>query len=157
MSEKLTLQEAREILERAVKKAEEVGWVSAYAVVDEGGNVIAISRVDGAPAAAALMARSKAYLAAMIGRHTLPFSERMDAHPVRFDGYQSILPRPLFPGPGAMPIKKDGKVVGGFASSVSSHEGGMPIEVGGKKMSRMDVVTAYALQIPYVEQHGDVP
>ena len=157
MSEKLTLQEAREILKRAVEKAEEVGWVSAYAVVDEGGNVIAISRVDGAPAAAALMARSKAYLAAMIGRHTLPFSDRMDAHPVRFDGYQSILPRPLFPGPGAMPIKKDGKVVGGFASSVSSHEGGMEIEVGGKKMSRMDIVTAYALQIPYVEQHGDVP
>lgn len=157
MSAKLTLQEAREILVRAVEKAREVGWVSAYAVVDEGGNVISISRVDGAPAAAAPMARSKAYLAAMTRRHTLPFSNRMDAHPVRFDGYQSILPRPLFPGPGSMPIKKDGEVVGGFASSVSSHEGGMQIEVEGKKMSREDIVTAYALRIAYVEQHGDVP
>jgi uncharacterized protein GlcG (DUF336 family) len=157
MSAKLTLQEAREILERAMEKAKEVGWVSAYAVVDEGGNVISISRMDGSPAAAAPMARSKAYVAAMTARQTLAFSNRMDAHPLRFDGYQSILPRPLFPGPGAMPIRKDGKVVGGFASSVSSHEGGMQIEVEGKKMSRMDVVTAFALQIPYFEQHGDVP
>lgn len=157
MSAKLTLREAREILERAMEKATEVGWVSAYAVVDEGGNVISISRMDGAPAAAAPMARSKAYVAAVTARQTLAFSNRMDAHPIRFDGYQSILPRPLFPGPGAMPIKKDGKVVGGFASSVSSHEGGMQIEVEGKNMSRMDIVTAYALQIPYFEQHGDAP
>ncbi len=157
MSAKLTLREAREIIERAVEKAEEVGWISAYAVVDEGGNVISMSRADGAPAAAAALARSKAYLAAMTGRQTLAFSNRMDAHPVRFDGYRSLLPRPLFPGPGAMPIKKDGKVVGGFASSVSSHDGGMQIEVDGKKLSREDIVTAYALQIPYFEQHGDVP
>ncbi len=157
MGVKLTLREAREILERAVEKAEEVGWISAFAVTDVGGNVISISRVDGAPAAAAPLARSKAYLTAVMTRQSLPFSERMDAHPARFDGYQNILPRPLFPGPGAIPIKKDGKVVGGFSSSISSHEGGMQIEVGGKKMSREDIVTAYALQIPYVEQHGDVP
>ena len=157
MSVKLTLREAREILERAVEKSEEIGWISAYAVVDEGGNVISMSRVDGAPAAAAALARSKAYLAAVTCRHTLAFANRMEAHPVRFDGYQSILPRPLFPGPGAAPIKKDGKVVGGFASSVSSNEDGMQVEVDGKKMSREDIVTAHALQIPYFEQHADVP
>ena len=75
--------------------------------------------------AAAALARSKAYLTAVTGRHTMAFANRMEAHPIRFDGYQSILARPLFPGPGAVPIKKDGKVVGGFASSVSSNEGGM--------------------------------
>ena len=157
MSANLTLHEAREILRRAVEKAKEVAWISAYAVVDEGGNVIAISRMDGAPAAAAALARSKAYLAAVTGRETGSFSTRMDSHPVRFDGYQSILPSPLFPGPGAMPIKKDGKVVGGFSSSLSSHEGGMKIEVDGKIVSREDFVTAYALGIPYVEQHADEP
>ena len=157
MSATLTLNEAREILRRAVEKAKEVAWISAYAVVDEGGNVIAISRMDEAPAAAAALARSKAYLAAVTGRNSASFSARMDAHPVRFDGYQSILPRPLFPGPGAMPIKKDGKVVGGFSSSLSSHEGGMKIEVDGKIVSREDIVTAYALGIDYVEQHADDP
>ena len=157
MSAKLTLQEAREILERAVEKSEEIGWISTYAVVDEGGNVMALSRADGAPPAAAAVARSKAYISAMTKRQTLPFSKRMDAYPVRFDGYQSVLPRSLFPGPGAMPIKKDGKVVGGFASNITSQDGGMQMEVGGKMMSREDIVTAYALQIPYVEQHSDLP
>ena len=157
MSARLTLQEAREILARAVEKAPEVAWISAYAVVDEGGYVIAISRMDGAPAAAAAIARSKAYLAAVTGRDTSGYSTRMDAHPVRFHGYRDILPRPLFPGPGAMPIKKDGKVVGGFSSSLSSHEGGMKISMDGKVVSREDYVTAYALGIAYVEQHANEP
>ena len=67
MSAKLTLREAREIIKRALEKGREVGWISAYAVVDEGGNVISMSRADGAPAAAAVTARSKAYLAAVTG------------------------------------------------------------------------------------------
>jgi uncharacterized protein GlcG (DUF336 family) len=113
--------------------------------------------VDGAPAAAAGLSRSKAFLAAVTCRKTLPFSERMDEHPIRFAGYQSILPRPLFPGPGAVPIVKNGKVVGGFSSSVSSHAGGMQIVVDGKKLSREDIVTAYALQTEYDEQHAGIP
>lgn len=156
MNAKLTLEEARAIIARAVEKSTEVQWISTYAVVDEGGNVMSMSRVDGAPASAATLSRSKAYLAAVTGRKTQPFSDRMDAHPVRFAAYQGLLPRPLFPGPGAVPIRKDGKVVGGFSSSVSSHSGGMQIEIDGKRFSREDVVTAYALQIPYDEQHADV-
>ena len=157
MSAKLTLEEARAILKRAEEKSVEVEWISAYAVVNEAGNVISMSRVDGAPSAAIPLARSKAYLAAVTGRKSLAFAERMDEHPVRFDGYQSILSRPLFAGPGAVPIIKEGKVVGGFASSVSSNKGGMKIKVDGKILSREDIVTAYALQTPYDEQHADVP
>lgn len=156
MTAKLTLEEARAIIARAVEKSAEVQWISAYVVVDEGGNVVSISRMDGAPASAVDISRSKAYLAAVTGRNTLPFATRMDAHPVRFAGYQGISRRPLFPGPGGAPIRKDGKVVGGFSSSVSSHSGGMQIEIDGKRMSREDVVTAHALQIPYDDQHADV-
>ena len=83
----------------------------------------------------------------------MAFANRMEAHPLRYHGYQSLLSWPLFPGPGAMPIRKDGRVVGGFSSSVSSYGAGMHAEVDGKKLSREDIVTAYALQIPYVEQH----
>lgn len=156
MTAKLTLDEARAINRRAVEKGREVQWISSFAVVDEGGNVISISRADGAPAAAASLARSKAYLAAVTCRHTLAFADRMDEHPVRFHGYQSLLPRPLFAGPGAVPVVKDGRVVGGFASSVSSAPVGMMIVVNGEKQSREDVVTAHALQIPYFEQHADM-
>jgi glc operon protein GlcG len=156
VSANITLQEAREILRRAVEKSVEVGWISTFVVVDEGGNVISISRSDGAPPAAAGVARAKAYLAAVTCGQTMGFSERMHAHPERYSAYQDILPRATFPGPGAMPIVKDGKVVGAFASSLSASRGGMKIEVDGKRLSREDIVTAYALQIPYVEQHAMV-
>jgi uncharacterized protein GlcG (DUF336 family) len=157
MSTALTLEEAREIIKRAVEKSREVGWISAYAVADEGGNLISMSRLDGAPAAAVPLARSKAYLAALTGKISMPFELDVETHPVRFHGYQSILPRPVFGGPGAVPIRKNGKVVGGFSSSVSYIAGGMQTMVDGKQYSREELVTAHALQIPYDDQHPDTP
>jgi uncharacterized protein GlcG (DUF336 family) len=153
----LTLAEAREVIARAVEKSREVNWISAYAVADEGGNIMSISRLDGAPAVAVPLARSKAYLAALTGKVSMPFELDVETHPVRFHGYQSVLSKPVFGGPGAVPIKKDGKVVGGFSSSTSYAAAGMQITVDGKKYSREELVTAYALQIPYDEQHPDTP
>jgi glc operon protein GlcG len=157
MTEKLTLADARAILKRAVEKGKEVDWISTHAVVDEGGNVISMSRADGAPSGSAPLARAKAYLAAVSGRPTLLFAERMDQHPLRFHGYQAILPRAIFPGPGAVPIMRGSRVVGGYSSNISSNTTGMKIVVDGKKLSRADIVNAHAVQAPYVEQHADVP
>lgn len=157
MTEKLSLAEARAIVRRAIEKGKEVDWISTHAVVDAGGNVVSMSRADGAPSGAALLARAKAYLAAVTGRPTVLFANRMDAHPLRYFGYRAILGRPVFPGPGAMPITRDGKVIGGYSSNLSSNAGGMKIEVGGKKLSRADLVTAHALGSDYLEQHADVP
>ena len=157
MNGKMTLEEAREILARAVEKSREVQWISAYAVADAGGNIVSISRLDGAPAAAVPLARSKAYLAALTGKTSMPFELDVETHPVRFHGYQSILPRPVFGGPGAVPIRRDGKIVGGFSSSVSYSASGMQTQVGGKNYSREELVTAHALQIPYDDQHPDTP
>lgn len=156
MSAKLTLAEARAILKRAVEKSIELKWISAFAIVDEGGNLISASRVDGAPASAMDVARSKAYIAAVTCRDTQAFADRMEAHPVRFAGFQQVLPYPLFPGPGGVPIVKYGRCVGGFSSSLSSHQGGMKVKVGNEMQSREDAVTAYALQIPYVDYHKDM-
>lgn len=157
MSAKLGLAEARAILRRAIEKGSEVDWISTHAVVDAGGNVVSMSRADGAPSGAAPLARAKAYLAAVTGRPTVLFANRMDAHPLRYFGYRAILSRPVFPGPGAMPILREGKVVGGYSSNLSSNASGMKIEVGGKKLSRADLVTAHALGAEYLEQHPDVP
>ena len=157
MSSRLTLEEARAVVRRAIDKGTEVDWISTHAVVDTGGNVISMSRADGAPPGAAPLARAKAYLAAMTGRPTVLFANRMDAHPLRYFGYRAILGRPVFPGPGGMPIMHNGKVVGGYSSNLSSNAGGMKIEVGGKKLSRADIVTAHAVCGEYLEQHADVP
>jgi uncharacterized protein GlcG (DUF336 family) len=157
MSQRLTLRDARAIVRRAIEKGKEVDWISTHAVVDAGGNIISMSRADGAPAGAAPLARAKAYLAAVTGRPTVLFANRMDAHPLRYFGYRAILPRPVFPGPGAIPILRDGKVVGGYSSNLSSNPGGMKIAVNGKKLSRADLVTAHAVEAEYLEQHPDVP
>jgi hypothetical protein len=100
---------------------------------------------------------ARADLAAVTGRPTLLFANRMDAHPLRYFGYRAILPRPVFPGPGAVPVMRGGRVVGGYSSNLSSNAGGMKIEVNGKKLSRADIVTAHAVQAEYLEQHADVP
>ena len=157
MSARLTLADARAIVKRAIGKGSEVAWISTHAVVDAGGNVISVSRADGAPAGAAPVARAKAYLAAITGRPTILFANRMDAHPLRFHGYRAILPRPVYPGPGAVPIMREGKVVGGYSSHISSGKNGMKIEMDGKTLSRADVVTSHAVQAPYLEQHPDIP
>ena len=83
--------------------------------------------------------------------------DRMDAHPLRYFGYRAILSRPVFPGPGALPIMRGKHVVGGYSSNISSNAGGMKIMVDGKKLSRADIVNAYATQTEYLEQHPDVP
>ena len=153
----MTLKEAREILARAVEKSREVDWISAYAVTDEGGNIVSISRADGAPAAAVPLARSKAYLAALTGKTSMPFERDVESHPVRFHGWQSVLAKPVFGGPGAVPIVRDGKVIGGFSSSISYAASGMQTVIDGKQYSREEVVTAHALQIPYADQHPDQP
>ncbi len=155
MHDKLTLAEARQILSRAVEKATEVGWISSYAIVDQGGNLISLCRVDGAPPLSAPLSWSKAYLAAQTGEMSMDFGNRMHEHFERFLAYLKIFPRPIFPGPGAIPIKKNGKIVGAFSSSLSDKytEMGMKFELDGKYFSREDYVTAYALDIPYIEQH----
>jgi uncharacterized protein GlcG (DUF336 family) len=157
VSARITLEEARAVIARAVEKSREVDWLSAYAVADEGGNIVSISRLDGAPAVAVPLARSKAYLAALTGKTSLPFELDVETHPLRFHGYQSVLTQPVFGGPGAVPIRKDGVVVGGFSSSTSYANPGMQTVVNGKQYSREELVTAHALQIPYDEQHPDTP
>ena len=73
----ITLTEAKEMIKRAVQKGAEVGWISAYAVVDEGGNVIAMARADGAPGTAMSLAKAKALASARTKAPTKSFAERM--------------------------------------------------------------------------------
>ncbi|MGE0799086.1 MAG: heme-binding protein [Lautropia sp.] len=157
MNDELSLGEAREIIGRALEKSAEVNWISAYAVADSGGNLISLSRLDGAPAVAVPLARAKAYLAALRGRASYPLELEIETHPLRFHGYQSILPRALFAGPGAVSITRNGRIIGGFSSSTTYSASAMKIVIDGVQYSREEVVTAHALNIPYEDQHPDTP
>ena len=154
MADPLTLQEARDIIDKAIEKGTEVGYNSCWAITDEGGNVISISRMDGSPAAAAPTARAKAYLAAVMKGPTGGFSERMHRVPERWSAYQQFLPQAGFPGPGGMPIEKDGEIVGGFSSSLSVRVPDKTVpQIEGQDVNLEDYVTCHALGVPYKTQH----
>lgn len=157
MAGSLTLEEARRIIDRGIEKARELGRREALVVVDEGGNVISVSRMDGAPPASVRISRAKAYLAAVIKGPTKPFADRMHAHPERWDAWKSVMPEHMLPGPGGMPIVKDGNVIGGVAASISVQLSGVDpnkFVLNGERVNAEDYIIASALEIPYKSQHG---
>lgn len=77
MAEKLGLNEARKVVEAMLKAAEERGLVMAAAVVDVGGDLIHLSRMDGGSALNARMSHHKAYTAVKWRRDTKVLKERL--------------------------------------------------------------------------------
>jgi len=62
----LSLSDARKILDAARREAEQRKWNVSIAVVDEGGFLLALERMDGAPLQSAEIATRKAWTAAMV-------------------------------------------------------------------------------------------
>jgi len=155
----LTLAEARGLVDRALEKAAELGVRGTFVVVDAGGNVMSISRMEGAPGAGIGISRAKAAVAALTHETTNDFAARMHLFPERFSAYQQILREDVFPGPGGLPIRKNGQVVGALSTGpgtfVYAVQGVDPTKffVDGEPGNAEDIIIAYALQIPYRNQH----
>jgi uncharacterized protein GlcG (DUF336 family) len=158
----LTLAEARAMIARGIAKAGELKQAGTIVVVDAGGNTVSISRMDDSPLAAVAVSRAKAYLAAVQGRPTANFAANVRERPEIFAAYQAILPRQPFPGPGGMPIMKQGRCVGGIATGagigpftevLGLDPGKLMADV--KPANAEDLVISAALGAPYRNQHGD--
>jgi uncharacterized protein GlcG (DUF336 family) len=159
----LSLAEAREIARRAINKAEALAQRGAFVVVDDGGVVITASRMDGAGKLGIPISRAKAYGAAVNRETSAQFAARMSQMFVGiFLAYQDLARDSTFPGPGAMPIRKNGQVVGAISTGAGigpfcKFEGVDPagLVVDGKPTNAEDLIVAYALGLAYVPQHGD--
>ena len=77
MAEKLGLVEARAIVDAMLEEAGKRGLKFAAAVVDAGGDLIHLSRMDGASALNARMSHNKAYTATKWQRDTKAIKERL--------------------------------------------------------------------------------
>jgi len=77
MAERLGLGEARAIVDAMLKAASERGLKFAAAVVDAGGDLVHLSRMDGASALNARMSYNKAYTATKWQRDTRVIKERL--------------------------------------------------------------------------------
>ncbi|MHB8613283.1 MAG: GlcG/HbpS family heme-binding protein [Candidatus Dormibacteraceae bacterium] len=117
----LNLHDANELIERAHAKAAELGIRVSVAVVDEGGLLIALARMDGAAPLTPQVAEAKAVGAAMLHRDGASLGELAKDRPGFFSVVDRLVRVPIVAGLGSVLIRRDGAVLG--AAGVS---GGRP-------------------------------
>ena len=121
MQTKPTLEftDVKKIAAAAEAEALQNNWAVSIAIVDDGGHLLHLSRLDGAPPLTSHMAPAKANTAAMGRRETRIYEELING------GRTSFLSAPYVEGllEGAVPIMKDGFCLGAVGvSGVKSAE-----------------------------------
>jgi uncharacterized protein GlcG (DUF336 family) len=113
----LTLEEANNVIDRAQAKAAELGIKVTVAVVDEGGLLKALGRMDGAPPLSPQIAEAKAVGAAMFLRDGGWLAQVYQDRPGFFSAADRLSRTPLIPGLGSVPIKRGDSIVGAVGVS----------------------------------------
>jgi uncharacterized protein GlcG (DUF336 family) len=114
----LTLVDCKKISAAAEAEARKNNWNVCVAILDDGGHVLHLARMDGASPFNARAALAKGKTAAETRRSTLVWEDRIKA------GRNSMLGMPsITPVQGGLPIVINGTCVGGVGvSGVQSHE-----------------------------------
>ena len=113
----LTLEEAREVIDRAQAKASGSGIRVTVAVVDEGGLLVALARMDGAPPLSPQIAEAKAVGAAMLYRDGAGLADMARDRPGFFSVADRLTRVPIVPGLGSVLIRREGRVLGAVGVS----------------------------------------
>lgn len=106
---------AIQLIEAAEKMARELKKSMVIAVCDEGGNLKAFSRMDGAPLLSVQIAQDKAYTAISFNMPTHAWFEFIKNDPPLLHGITHT-PRLVVFG-GGYPVKLNGHIVGGIGVS----------------------------------------
>jgi glc operon protein GlcG len=122
----LALQDAKRIAEAAEAEAVKNGWSVVVAIVDDGGHLVFLQRLDGTQAASSEIAIHKARTAALFKRPTKALEE------VVASGRVATLNLPgLTPVEGGVPIVYRGEIVGAIGvSGVQSFQDGVVAQCG---------------------------
>jgi uncharacterized protein GlcG (DUF336 family) len=107
---------AHQMIAAAEAKANELSTPMCIAIVDDGGNLKAFSRMDGAALLSTQVAQDKAYTAAGFGMATHDWHDFIKDDPPLADGATTGINRLVVFG-GGYPIKVDDQVVGGIGVS----------------------------------------
>ncbi len=113
----LSLHDANQLIGRAHANAAELGERVTVAVVDEGGLLIPLSRMDGALPLSPQIAEAKAVGAAMLYRDGAGLADIAKERPGFFSVVDRLVRVPIVPGLGSVLIKRDGKVLGAVGVS----------------------------------------
>ncbi|MBL8306469.1 MAG: heme-binding protein [Rubrivivax sp.] len=115
----LTLDDARTIAHAAEAEALKNGWAVTIAVVDDGGHLLWLQRLDGAAPISSHIAPGKARTAALGRRESKTYEDMING------GRVSFLSAPVLEGmlEGGVPILVDGECAGAVGvSGVKSNE-----------------------------------
>ena len=115
----LELSDVKAIAAAAEAEAVKHQWAVSIAVVDAGGHLLWLQRLDGAPPVSAQIAPAKAHTAALGQRESKVYEDMING------GRQSFLSAPVLHGmlEGGVPILKDGQCLGAVGvSGVKSQE-----------------------------------
>jgi uncharacterized protein GlcG (DUF336 family) len=113
----LTLEDCRKVTAACEAEARKNKWSVSIAILDDGGHVLMLTRMDGAAPVTAQIATEKGRSAAVSRRSTKVSEERIAA------GRVALLKMPVLPVQGGVPIMHQGECVGAVGvSGVQSHE-----------------------------------
>ncbi len=121
MAPKLTLSDAKTILEGSEARAREIGVDMDIAVVDDGGHLLAFIRMDRARLTSIDVAINKAFTAACARRATHEYAAIAGAGGPAFGMHASNQGRFMIVG-GGLPIFFNGVIAGGVGCSSGSAE-----------------------------------
>jgi glc operon protein GlcG len=114
----LSLEAARKMVRAAEAEAERNHWRGVIAVVDEGGWIIVLERMDHAAMTASVeLAEGKARTAALFKKPTQALEDA-----INHGRYAAITARGFIEMQGGLPVVVDGEVIGGIGASFATPE-----------------------------------
>jgi uncharacterized protein GlcG (DUF336 family) len=108
----LSYDETLRVIAAAHERARQLGISVTAAVVDEGGLLQSLGRMDGAPPLSAQIAESKAVGAALWHRDGASLALVHQERPGFFQAVAQLVRLPLIPGLGSLLIRRAGTVLG---------------------------------------------
>jgi uncharacterized protein GlcG (DUF336 family) len=117
----LTSEEARAVSASVREHAAGLGALVTVAIVDAGGHVLLVDRMDGAPPLSARIAPAKASSVALFHRDGSELVRLQQAWPALFAQMDQVAGTPVIAGAGSRLIRRGDAAVGAIAVS-----GGMP-------------------------------
>ena len=110
----ISLADAKRIIETACRRAVDLNKPVTVAVVDTGGFIVALERMDGARPLQPSIATAKAYSAAIMQRPSLMLKGWADSQPGFFAQVATMGLHPIVATEGGIPIKRAGVLIGGL-------------------------------------------
>jgi glc operon protein GlcG len=113
----ITLDQAKKVAEAALAPARANNWTVVVAIVDPGGYLVCLEKLDQTQVGSIAIAESKARSAAIFKRPTKVFQERLARGG---DGLLVLRLKGAIPVEGGVPIIVDGKLIGALGVSGGS-------------------------------------